>query len=182
MQREKKFFFLKLPGKRIRSKQYKCGQQMLQANHDTSEWLYSGDVQYKSKPRVLYHNYRIIYLFAQLRNACIPCLGFTEICSGSVDGLWATTPALGSERRGLWSSSAFVAASRSQLEVQCYVWTWECQRFLSGFPFPRCAPLPAKRRTVLPKRCSFILKTGSFQSTFVVFCLQKRSLNERGAA
>lgn len=46
MQQEKKFS-LKLPGKRIRSKQYKCGQQMLQANHNTSEWLYSGYVQYK---------------------------------------------------------------------------------------------------------------------------------------
>lgn len=40
---------------------------MLQANHNTSEWLYSGYVQYKSKPRVLYHNYCIMYLFAQLR-------------------------------------------------------------------------------------------------------------------
>lgn len=66
MQQEKKIS-LKLPGKRIRNKQYKCGQQMLQANHNTSEWLYSGYVQYKSKPRVLYHNYRIMYLFAQLR-------------------------------------------------------------------------------------------------------------------
>lgn len=109
------------------------------------------------------------------------------------DLLWVSQWALGSDP-GFWQREKQAPLEFSlggNLSITTggagYVWIWECQRFLFGLPrhrqLPSLAVLPCQQRDaqccLLPKRCSIILKTGLFQSTFVVFCLQKRSLNER---
>lgn len=69
MQQEKTF--LSLPGKRICNKQYKCRQQLLQANHDTPSMQWTA-VQIKATCVVSQLQYNCC---PAKRMHALPCLG-----------------------------------------------------------------------------------------------------------